>query len=295
MYENAYLCWSAWRGIAIISRFFRDECQVASTQGDKIGMSMVNALTRVQGMVQLDRQKSASLAFLIGVIILMLFGLARVIDWMSDEQQLPLSQLMIEGDQTYVTATQVREAVLSVGELKSFMLQDVDSIQRSIEALPWVKHVAVRKQWPDTLKVHITEYRASAIWNGQKLLTPSGEVFDGAPSDVADKSLISLHGTPGSAEEVLATSRELEKKLRKIGLSIQALSLNKRRSWRIVTRDGVRIELGRTARQERLARLVALYPRISAQDKTIAYVDLRYDTGAAVGWKSETGPANSQD
>ncbi len=177
MYENAYLCWSARRGIAIIGRFFRDECQTTSTQGDKIGMSMVNALTRVQGIRLLDRQKGASLAFLIGVIILMLFGLARVIDWMSDEQQLPLSQLMLEGDQTYVTSTQVRDAVLSVGELKSFMLQDVDSIQASIEVLPWVKHVAVRKQWPDTLKVHITEYRASAIWNGQKLLTPSGEVF----------------------------------------------------------------------------------------------------------------------
>ncbi|SIO05866.1 cell division protein FtsQ/DivIB [Salinivibrio sp. ES.052] len=256
---------------------------------------MVNALTRVQAMIQLDRQKGASFAFLMGVIILMLFGLVRVMNWMSDEQQLPLSQLVVEGDQAHVTAMQVRDAVLSDGNLKSFMLQDVDRIQASIEALPWVKHVAVRKQWPDTLKAHITEYRASAIWNGQKLLTPDAEVFQGAPSDVADTPLISLHGTKGSAEEVLRTSRELEDELRHIGLSIQALSLNKRRSWRIITRDGVRIELGRTARQERLARLVSLYPRIKAQDKAIAYVDLRYDTGAAVGWKSETDDANSQD
>ncbi|OOE66867.1 cell division protein FtsQ [Salinivibrio sp. IB868] len=258
-------------------------------------MSMVNALTRVQAVIKLDRQTGASLAFLVGVITLMLLGLIRVIDWMSDEQQLPLSQLVMEGDQTHVSAAQVRKAVLSGGDLKSFMLQDVDRIQTHIEALPWVKQVAVRKQWPDTLKVHITEYQASAIWNGQKLLTPDGDVFDGAPQDVADKNLVSLHGNTGTSEEVLRTSRELEDELQRIGLSIQALSLNKRRSWRIVTRDGVRIELGRKARQERLARLVNLYPRIKAQDKAIEYVDLRYDTGAAVGWKTEADDANSQN
>ncbi|OOE36624.1 cell division protein FtsQ [Salinivibrio kushneri] len=258
-------------------------------------MSMVNALTRVQTVIKLDRQTGASLAFLVGVITLMLLGVIRVIDWMSDEQQLPLSQLVMEGDQTHVTAAQVRKAVLSGGELKSFMLQDVNRIQANIEALPWVKQVAVRKQWPDTLKVHITEYRASAIWNGQKLLTPDGAVFNGAPQDVADKKLVSLHGNTGTSAEVLHTSRELERQLQRIGLSIQALSLNKRRSWRIVTRDGVRIELGRKARQERLARLVHLYPRIKAQNKAIAYVDLRYDTGAAVGWKTEADDANRQN
>ncbi|OOF28885.1 cell division protein FtsQ [Salinivibrio sp. IB872] len=258
-------------------------------------MSMVNALTRIQETVNLERQQWAGLVFLTAVILLMVTGFVRVIDWMSDEQQLPLSQLVIEGDRTQVSDQQVRDAVLSVGTLKSFMLQDVNSIQANIEALPWVKHVAVRKQWPNTLKVHITEYQARAIWNGQKLLTPDGEIFDGTPADVAGQDLVSLHGMPESAKEVLAASETLNAQLNRIGLSIKALSLNERRSWRIVTRSGIRIELGREAREERLARFVHLYPEIQQQQTPIAYVDLRYDTGAAVGWKTETEETTSQD
>ena len=36
-------------------------------------------------------------------------------------------------------------------------------LQHSVEAIPWVAH-AIRKQWPDTVKVFLTEHRPVAIW-----------------------------------------------------------------------------------------------------------------------------------
>ena len=34
----------------------------------------------------------------------------------------------------------------------------------ALAALPWVERVVVRKQWPDTLEILITEHRALARW-----------------------------------------------------------------------------------------------------------------------------------
>ncbi|WP_232313479.1 cell division protein FtsQ/DivIB [Enterovibrio coralii] len=226
------------------------------------------------------------LVFLVFVILAIVWSLLRVLAWMGDEQQLPLSQIVVQGDLQHVSPADVRNAVLTLGTLKSFMLQDVDTIHEAVASLPWVANVAIRKQWPDTLKVNVTEYQPEAVWNGSRLLDTHGVVFNAKPEDVKDLHLVSLHGPEGSEEEVLQVWRELRNILAPTDYQIAALALNERRSWRIVTRDGVRIELGRESRDERLERFVGLIKDIDATGRTIQYVDLRYDTGAAVGWKA---------
>lgn len=226
------------------------------------------------------------LVFLVFVILVLLWSLLRVLTWMSDERQLPLSQIVVQGELKHLSAVDVRDAVLQLGQLQSFMLEDVDNIHSAISALPWVANVAVRKQWPDTIKVDVTEYQPYAVWNGSLLLDTAGEVFYASPDEVRELGLISLHGPDGSEKEVLEAWQEMRHILAPTKLQIAALALNERRSWRIVTKDGIRIELGREARKERLMRFVDLFDDINATGRTLQYVDLRYDTGAAVGWKA---------
>lgn len=84
---------------------------------------------------------------------------------------------------------------------------------------------------------------------------------------------------------------DMAEKLRASHLVLKAVSMSARRSWQLITSDGTRIELGRGDDQKRLQRFIKLYPELLKQaqidNKTISYVDLRYDSGAAVGW----GPA----
>lgn len=53
--------------------------------------------------------------------------------------------------------------------------------------------------------------------------------------------------------------------------------------------NGIKLNLGRGDTMKRLARFVELYPVLQQQAQTdgkrISYVDLRYDSGAAVGWE----------
>lgn len=230
------------------------------------------------------------LVFLVFVILGILHLLLQVISWMSDEQQLPFSKIMTQGKLLYMTAEEVRESLDKIAPLQSFMLQDVDVIHNVILKLPWVENASVRKQWPDMLKVHITEYQPEAIWNEVKLLDPKATIFDGSPEQVKDLNLVSLYGPEGREKEVLEAWREMRELLAVKGLDIAVLSLNDRRSWRILTRNGIRIELGREFRFERLKRLINLSDDINRQGKEVQYVDLRYDIGAAVGWKGSDAP-----
>ena len=70
--------------------------------------------------------------------------------------------------------------------------------------------------------------------------------------------------------------------------SVKAASMTARHSWQLVTGDDVRIELGRSDNMKRLKRFIELWPVIqqqaTADNKRVSYVDLRYDSGAAVGW-----------
>ncbi|WP_120513374.1 cell division protein FtsQ/DivIB [Photobacterium salinisoli] len=224
-------------------------------------------------------------SFLVLVITAMAWLFVAVVHWMTDANRLPLSQLIIQGELHHLTTDQVREGILEMGSLGSFMLQDVDELQHALESLPWVAQASVRKQWPDTVKVYLVEHQPAAVWNDKYLVNMQGQVFQAPSSDVSGESMVTLEGPDGSSEEMLKTWRQMQPELQRGGLEIVRLSLNERRSWRIWLSNGIRLELGREARIERIKRFLWLYPELEQQGKAIDYVDLRYDTGVAVGWQ----------
>ncbi|MBV7262006.1 cell division protein FtsQ/DivIB [Photobacterium sp. WH77] len=225
------------------------------------------------------------LSFLVLVITAMAWLFVAVVHWMTDANRLPLSQLIIQGELHHLTTDQVRQGILEMGSLGSFMLQDVDELQHALESLPWVAQASVRKQWPDTVKVYLVEHQPAAVWNDKYLVNLQGQVFHAPSSDVSGEPMVTLEGPDGSSEEMLKTWREMQPELQRGGLEIVRLSLNERRSWRIWLSNGIRLELGREARIERIKRFLWLYPDLEQQGKAVDYVDLRYDTGVAVGWQ----------
>jgi cell division protein FtsQ len=66
------------------------------------------------------------------------------------------------------------------------------------------------------------------------------------------------------------------------------MSLSERFAWRLTLVGGLTLDLGRTEFIDRVQRFVDLYPLLINNERYLEYVDLRYDTGMAVGWKSDT-------
>ncbi|KJG10476.1 cell division protein FtsQ [Photobacterium kishitanii] len=228
------------------------------------------------------------LAFFIFVIGFTVWLVSATKDWMTDANRLPLSNLVIQGQLHYLTKDDVRQSILNLHHLGTFMTQDVNSIQASVEALPWVAQAAVRKQWPNTIKVFLVENQPIAEWNGTYLVNRAGDVFKAPALQVAGLGLTNLIGPKGTSQEVLAGLREMRPVLKKAGFGIASLAFNERRSWRVVLKNGIILQLGHEARMQRIKRFIEIYPELLKQDKPIDYVDLRYDSGAAVGWKTKS-------
>jgi len=228
----------------------------------------------------------------------MVLGGVMVLKWMDDASRLPLSKLVVTGQTRYTTHDDIRQAILSLGPPGTFMSQNVDVIQQQIERLPWIKQVSVRKQWPDELKIHLVEYVPVARWNDQNVVDADGVSFRLPLSLSAQQPMPMLYGPEGSENEVMAGFYQMSDALKPSKITLKAASMSARRSWQLVTSDDMKIELGRDDTMKRLQRFIDLYPvllrQAQAENKRIGYVDLRYDSGAAVGWiAAPVDPKNS--
>ncbi|MCT7654924.1 cell division protein FtsQ/DivIB [Oceanimonas sp. NS1] len=164
-------------------------------------------------------------------------------------------------------------------------------MQQQLQALPWVYSASVRKQWPDTLRVYIVEQPVAAFWNEQDLVNRHGEVFH---ADRGELELVSLSGPDEEAPRVLEEYQRLRMLLGEQGYRISRVHLTPRFSWELTLSDGVRLILGRDDIEARLQRFVNVYPGIAGRER-VAYLDLRYDTGLAVGWKQDEETENDQE
>ena len=71
------------------------------------------------------------------------------------------------------------------------------------------------------------------------------------------------------------------------GLRINELFLSERFAWNVQLNNGIKLNLGRKEFIDRFQRFIDLFELLDRQEKSVDYVDLRYDTGLAVGWKTE--------
>ncbi|WP_315919270.1 cell division protein FtsQ/DivIB [Vibrio fluvialis] len=234
----------------------------------------------------LVKQHAVGGSFFLVVVLLIGFLLYSTISWMWDEQRLPLSKIVLQGNLQYVSTLDVQRAFARLDHIGTFMSQDIDVLQTSVQSIPWVSHASIRKQWPDTIKVFLTEHQVQAIWNGNSLLDDDGIVFDGDIGLVKEEH-VKLYGPDGSAPEVLKVWRQYNSQFQAIGRNISSLLLNERRAWQIILDNGIRLELGKESLDERIARFFLLYKQLGNEVDKVSYIDLRYDTGAAVGWISE--------
>ncbi len=191
----------------------------------------------------------------------------------------PIRWLEVEGGLERVASTQVRAAVADQARLGFFII-DVDSVRHNVEALPWVARADVSRQWPDALVIRVEEHRAVARWNGDFLLSHSGQRFEVAGTG-GMQGLVRLSGPDGWGEEVFATWHRLAARLNRRGLEVAALDLDPRGAWTLHLADGRVLLLGRELLAERVDRFLTVHQEL-AKIGNLLRIDLRYPNGLAV-------------
>lgn len=228
------------------------------------------------------------LGFFLCLLVVLIVGVVKLNAWLEDEQQAPVQDIVVSGDKRFIDELQIAKLVKQ-NQPGSFFELDVNETHRTVEALPWVYRASVRKRWPSGLEIFVVEQQPAAIWNGDMLLNQYGDAFDAKivdPEVAASMGLPYLFGPGGSEQTALQGYRDMQSLLEVTNLYIVEMFLSERFAWNVQLNNGVRLNIGRTEFINRLQRFVDLLPLISEQEKQIDYVDLRYDTGLAVGWKT---------
>jgi cell division protein FtsQ len=215
----------------------------------------------------------ANLAFAVVSLLLLAAGAW----WVLRQPFFPIGSIKVDGEVTHNNAVTLR-ANVAPQIVGNFFTVDLRRTRAAFEAVPWVRQAVVRREFPNRLRVTLTEQVAVANWGEEsesKLLNSYGDVFEANVAEV-DDSLPRLDGPAEQAGQVLGMYRVLAPLFQPYDLTVDQLTLSSRGSWQITLDTGGVIELGRGQSDEVAARAQRFL-------KTVTQVAARYGrTPAAV-------------
>ena len=201
--------------------------------------------------------------------------------------QLPLREVEITGEFTWLDPAAVRQRVSEVVQGRAFFDVDLLEVSRQVGAMPWVGQVSVRRVWPDTLRMEVTEQVPLAYWNRDALVNLDGQVF--RPAEIPDLGpLPYFSGGERDAPRLVAFYLQLHSRLLDRSLRIGELRLDRRGDWTVIFRNGPELVLGHEDIAERQRVFLELYPRLLQYgQRPPARIDMRYEHGFAVRWQQQ--------
>ncbi len=176
-----------------------------------------------------------------------------------------------------------------------FFTFDLQKTQKIFETVPWVRRAVVQREFPNRLRVQLEEHQPVAYWGEEsqgRLLNKQGEVFDANWGEIEGVNLPQLIGPDNQSAQVLDVYQMIEPEFKHLGLSIQALELTARGSWRAKLANSSVVEMGRGTSEEVLSRvkmftltLAQVSARYEKKVSALESADLRHDHGYALRMK----------
>ncbi|MEJ2308634.1 MAG: FtsQ-type POTRA domain-containing protein [Gammaproteobacteria bacterium] len=225
----------------------------------------------------------------LGILFLAVGAVAVAAYWaqqkLADPSLLPVQSVVLDGDFLHTERDELQRVI--AGSIHGgYFTIDVREVQDAVRQLPWVAGATVRRVWPDTLVVSVTEHHPFARWGEKRLISERGVVF--TPATIEPFTGLALFaGDDERAGEVLRQFRYISKSFENLA-RIERIEMNSRGGWTLWIHTGARIELGNDRVPQRLVRVTRFLARIGEQTSTVEVIDARYSGGVAVRLKQQT-------
>ena len=207
----------------------------------------------------------------------------------------PIETVAVAGRFQRVAPVDVERVVKAQMHGAGLLSVDLAGVRRAIHTLPWVDGVSVQRAWPRGLDVLVVEQTAAARWGERGLLNTRGELFDSDERHIPPE-LAQLSGPAGKESVVAQRYLAAEGRLMQAGLRLSAIRLDARGAWEMDLANGVTVRLGRRAVDERFEKFMNTALKLVTQrGEDIAYVDMRYTNGFAVGWRGNAARGAGKD
>ena len=203
----------------------------------------------------------------------------------------PVESVAVQGRFQRVMPGEVERVVKACVHGEGLLSVDLAGVRRAIHTLPWVDAVSVERDWPHGLSVLVVEQTAAARWGERGLLNTRGELF-ALDERHMPPELAQLEGPEGKEGVVAQRYLAAEGRLMQAGVRLTAMRLDARGAWEFDLANGVTVRLGRRQVDERFEKFMTTALKLVTQrGEDIAYVDMRYSNGFAIGWRTQAAHA----
>jgi len=220
------------------------------------------------------------------LVIISAVLVASVLVQLQKPDTLPIRKIHALGTFEHINEETLRSVVGQT--LKGgYFTVNVDEVQHAVTALPWIAQASVRRVWPDTLAINVTEQKAIAMWAKGGLVNQQGVLFK--PEVITfPNNLPVLDGPAGMERNLAEYYRMAQQVIEPLDLQIHQLRMDSRHAIRLYLSNGIEVILGRESTQGRLQRFARVYTRVLAvRAAEIERVDMRYSNGLSVGWRKQ--------
>ncbi|XBC44554.1 MAG: cell division protein FtsQ/DivIB [Buchnera aphidicola (Schlechtendalia peitan)] len=199
-----------------------------------------------------------------------------------------LSNLVITGQLGFFNKQEIETFILSFKKPNSFFSKYEIFIQEKLKTLPFVKTVLVKKIWPDKLFINMKNTIPIAYWNNKYILDETGTIYN-VHKKINAKNFLYFYGPKDSQIQILNNYHIVKKILKKNNIVLKSIVVTSHNSWKLLIENNTKIIIGNINNIMRLKRLVNIWKLLKYEEtmkkKQIKYIDLRYESGIAIGWK----------
>ena len=224
-------------------------------------------------------------------VVLLMTGVVLV-DQLLRPGRFTIERIDIHGSSVRVDAQTVeRTAWLAL--IGNYFTADLEEIENALVRLPGVYQAAVRRHWPDTLEISITEAGAIALWYATDGSALESRDYVNLPPDSNIILQPVLRSPAADRHTVIDAFLDLVSNLSPLGLEVKNLSVNAAGDWVVVLQSAslqipveLEIVVGRGNPVRKVDQFAAVFDSF-LQDRLpdIERVDMRYDNGFAVQWR----------
>lgn len=217
-------------------------------------------------------------------VTILFFLLGYSFFWSMDSRNLPIQSVEFIGEADHLSEATLH-GLLTQALNAGFLKLKLSDLRQQLLSLTWMHKVTIRRVWPNHLVVRFEEHTPFARWGKTGIMSTTGVLFYPQEDKAAFLTLPLLEGPQGRESLVWQQYWLMEQILSPLGLHITHLTLALRGAWQLRLSNEMTVVLGTNDVLGRLTRFVRFYEKcFSDASKRIAYVDLRYTNGMAVGW-----------
>ena len=198
----------------------------------------------------------------------------------------PIDRVVVNGDFYHLKEKEVIN-LIDQKVKDGFLSLNLSGLNKYLESEPWIRNATIRRSWPSTIIVDITEEKPIARWGEKQVLNNVGDYLE-ITDKQSIKNLPTFTSEFGKSKEMIKSYQLMSEILAPTGLKVHEIRRDVVGSWLITTSSGIQINLGRDQLVQKLRRFQVVWSaQLTSQVEKIKTIDMRYPNGLSVAWNQD--------